>query len=346
MKKIIFAALVVAAMASCTKQESVEEVVTQSTTAQEIKFSSGIQSRVSGNEWEMDDQIGIYGYQETAYYENGSYWVVMSWGNFYSPSPYRADSAGAQSTFSIESGYSPMLYPEFDFSEYGEEYEEEYFEVWLSAYAFYPYSVYDAQSDVFALDISDQSDLEALDVLCGYGTLEEGQSSVDLEFYHNMASVQFNIIANETVTSLEGLSFEIENVAVVSDPTSTLRWTTSPTEYGTLEGVVSVADDSLSAEVDMMLFPTSYYWGEEYSYEYNYSLTTVTLKVTLNGSSFYAPLTTNFYGEMRQTFNIAIGENAIEISGASITDWDESIEAQDLPLTQTSPDSPNVSDDE
>lgn len=336
MKKAIIAALAVATIASCTKQESFEGA-TDTTTTQEIKFSSGIQSRVSGGKWELSDQIGIkaYFYIYTAYeegYEEG-YVDYLSWDEYYTSTPYRADNAGSWTTFTVESGHSALFFPSFDLMEDYEDYEYyDNLDAGLEIYAFYPYSIYDEQQGYYKLDISDQSDLDALDVLLGYGSAYGDSSSVEIEFYHNMASMRFNIEAESSISSLEGLEFEIENVAVVSDPTCILDWSTYPTEYGTIEGVVDVADDGLSASVDMILFPTAYYSGDGLSYIFE--LVTVTLKATLNGEALYANLTTILYAEMQQSFSLVIGKDTIEVGQATIEEWGEIDEATDLTLNE------------
>ncbi|MFI3316167.1 MAG: leucine-rich repeat protein [Rikenellaceae bacterium] len=328
MKKAIIAALAVATIASCTKQESFEGA-TDTTTTQEIKFSSGIQSRVSGGKWELSDQIGIEAYFcINQIHENGANYV--SWNDYYTSTPYRADNAGSWTTFTVESGHSALFFPSFDLTEAYEYYDE--IEAYLEIYAFYPYSIYDEQQGYYKLDISDQSDLDALDVLLGDGSAYGDSSSVELDFYHNMASVKFNIEAESSISSLEGLEFEIENVAVVSDPTYILDWSTYPTEYGTIEGVVDVADDGLSASVDMILFPTAYYSGDGFGY--TPSPITVTLKATLNGEALYANLTTNFYAEMQQSFSLVIGKDTIEVGQATIEEWGEIDEATDLTLNE------------
>ncbi len=330
MKKAIIAALAVATIAGCTKQE-IFEGVTDTTTTQEIKFSSGIQSRVSEGKWELSDQIGIEAYFCGYYYDPE--WdldAYVFWDKYYTSTPYRADVAGSWTTFTVESGNSALFYPTIDLSEYEEEYDD--LEVYLDIYAFYPYSIYDEQQQYYMLDISDQSDLDALDVLMGYSSAYGDSSSVELDFYHNMASVRFNIEAMSSISSLEGLEFEIENVAVVSDPTDILEWSEYPTEYGTLQAVVDVADDGLSATVDMILFPTAYYSDSEFVFAPD--PVTITLKATLNGETLYANLTTTFYAEMQQSFSLVMGKDVIEIGQATISEWGEIDEATDLTLNE------------
>lgn len=326
MKKIIISALAVVAMVSCTKDQS-SQGDTPSTEPQAIKFTSGIQSRVDGNLWEVGDKVGIYAVYQIDYEAYGEIHYPLS--------IYSADSAGSSTTLSVDEGYDALTVGDNHNSEMNP----------LLIAAVYPAScvyfdttqVYDYYS--FKLDVTDQSDISALDVVAATAIVfDESTTEVTLSFAHTMAMVTFNIVADDSVGSLEGTRFEIEDVAVVCDPTDVISSAEYIPDYGTLQGEVSVADDGRSATTTMMLFATDEYENEYRYFEdtqsYVYQKTDATIKLYVGDKIYETAFSTALFIGYKHTFNLSLGTGSIDFEGATISAWDDSDDVlTELPLS-------------
>ncbi|MFI3316168.1 MAG: fimbrillin family protein [Rikenellaceae bacterium] len=320
MKKIIIAALAVVAMVSCTKDQS-SQGDTPSTEPQAIKFTSGIQSRVDGNLWEAGDKVGIFAAYPIDY---------ETFGQFHYPlSVYSADSAGSSTRLSIDEGYDALTVGDNHDSDRNP----------LFVMAVYPASCvyfdttqeYDLYS--YKLDVTDQSDLGALDVVSATAIVsDESTTEVSLSFEHTMAMATFNVVAKDSASSLEGARFEIEDIAIVSDPTGTISWSDYPAEYGTLQGEVSVADDARSATTTMMLFATAEYEGDT---SYTYEKTDATIKLYVGDEIYVTAFAAPLFLGYKHTFNLSLGTDSIDFEGATIWAWDDSDDViTELPLSK------------
>lgn len=291
MKKIIFIAIALVAVVSCAKQEDNLGGAT-TTEAQEVKFTSGIVSRTSGNEWEAGDRIGIYTVDGNASGESMRDVNVQ----------YVADFGGSSTTFSIAEGAKPICLPESS-------------PVQLMLMAYYPYDADHSVDNTYTMEITDQTDLGAIDYMCANAfILEDGISTVNFDLEHMQALAKFNITGSDTVPSLEGLSFKLENIqtsGVPSEAPSPASDGYELAQYGTIDSaVVNVADDMQSAAVEMILFPASTTYP-----------TDATIYISVDGNIYSAPLVTSLLFGKQHTFNITLGADKAEISGAIITDW-------------------------
>lgn len=285
MKRVILATLAVAAMVSCTKQESFEGATSA---AQEMKFTSGIESRVDDNEWELGDKIGIVCIDDS---------VMEVWA---SNIAYKADNSGSSTSFSVVSS-DPIYFPlSSTFS--------------LTVSAYHPYNEDLKEDGYTTFDISDQSDLSAVDYMEASATVtqDDTDSPVAFTFEHKHTRVKFTITALESIESLEGMTFQIENVqtvGVAGVPVDSSSDYYSLAEFGTIDSaVIDVADDGKSATIEMILFPTA-------------NTTYSTLRMNFEGKDYIGTLITSFEAGKQQNYTLAMGNNSLDFTGSTIEEW-------------------------
>lgn len=97
MKKILFLAFALVALASCSKSESVESVSDDM-----LQITSGIATRAVDQTWDSGDTIGVY------MTETGSTEDYIGEPN----TPYSTTSDGISANFSVVSPSAPLYYPQ------------------------------------------------------------------------------------------------------------------------------------------------------------------------------------------------------------------------------------------
>ncbi len=304
MKRVILATLAVVAIASCTKDQSIEGT-TDSHSTQEITFISGIESRVDGNNWVAGDKVGLYSVQ----FSNDKYFAENVL--------YTASSSGSSTSFAVVSDQTPLYFPS--------EVEE-----YTLVCAYYPYDE-DFTIDLsYQFDCTDQSDQGAVDFLTAtamvYASDAENSSIVNLNFLHAQSLVKFYFQATGELTSLEGLSVELRNIQTKGYPGTSPGYTDQPEEnivYGTIDtAAVRVSDDKQTATVEMILFPAS---GAYH--------TDAVLAISVGGKSYTAPLVTELSSGKQHSFLVKVGSIEMEIGDSVITPWDGADdEATDVPV--------------
>ncbi|MFI3249205.1 MAG: fimbrillin family protein [Rikenellaceae bacterium] len=190
MKKTIIAALAIAAMAGCT-QASDTDINTSST---QTSFSSTIQTRATGDQWESGDAVGIMvtseGDLHSSYRYNNKYTVSFS-----SATPETGRFVAASSSDEI-------YYPDSS-SEY------------IDFYAYYPYNADLVAEDMaYPIDITTQETPQNIDFMeastSGGSGYNKNSGTVELAFERNMAKISLKLVAGEGValSDITAISFE------------------------------------------------------------------------------------------------------------------------------------------
>lgn len=183
-RELLIAALALAAMAGCAKDE------TGGAESYAASFSSSIdQTRVSGTEWESGDQIG-----------------VMVTTNNDLLSSYRYNNCHNVSFADPEHGiFTPATVLDQIYYALDESY-------YLDFYAYYPYNeALSAADQSYPIDVSDQSvpkDLDFMEASTRSDSSEgynKNSGVVPLDFSRNMAKITLKIVAGSGM-SLDGIS--------------------------------------------------------------------------------------------------------------------------------------------
>lgn len=176
MKKFLFSAVVLAAMASCTKDD-IASIEVDSTV---VNFgSSEIMTKAYDATWEAGDQVGIYmstrrGANISVSAANYMYYVAGEGGSSVAFTPYSdaiSYTEGSNATF----------------------------------FAYYPYTA-DMVGTIYPIDVQDQSDLTAIDLMVSDQV--SSRTDVQFTFEHKLSKLILNLYADQegiaTLSDLEG----------------------------------------------------------------------------------------------------------------------------------------------
>ncbi len=285
MKRVIIAALALAAMAGCAKEKESEGYNGSGTI---VNFSSQSITRTNdaGTEWEADDQIGIFSDGFTDDYFNVA---------------YKAKSSAAATDFTLVDGETEILYPNAASGS-------------VTFYAYYPYDSA-AIEESKTVDISEQDDLGLIDFMTAAKSVTSYGSDVSLTFEHKLAMVVFDIsiTAGSGITSLNGLTARLEGIETQGS------YCTYGSNQGTLisgsltavddvDLEVSVADDKKSAEITAILHPGDY--------------STPLLIFALNGTEHSVYFDAELAAGASHTYTLSVGETITGFGdGCDIGGW-------------------------
>lgn len=260
MKTIVLLASVATVLVSCHHHHDSDDeiVVEDEVSLTEIKLNASIvTTRTSDVEWESGDLIGVY------MFEAGT---TESTDLGYDNAEYEADDDGKSSSFSPVYDDQTAYYPE-DGSE-------------VDIIAYHPYSQ-SVANGVLDIDLSDQSDQKAVDVMVS--DLAESRSvekySASVVFYHKLVKLLFYISAGDGFdeANLEGLGIalteqKVEGEIDVTDPDSEAEATSASGEtvemYAESDGLSGEGIVFPSTDVDGMAVEVSNITGyEDFSFD-------------------------------------------------------------------------------
>lgn len=177
MKKILFATLVVAAMASCS-DDAGTGAVGDYVAAQ---FQSGIATRAIDNVWQEGDKIGVYATPQTSTYATDVYENI----------PHEVAAAGEVQPFSSTTAiYFPMDNSYVDF------------------FAYYPYTDAITADYQCPIDVTEQADPALIDFMTSTLISDENgtvyykrQPDVAFNFAHRLSRFSFTTINGDGVSA-------------------------------------------------------------------------------------------------------------------------------------------------
>lgn len=176
--------------------------------------------------------------------------------------------------------------------------------------AYYPYKA--ALSDMkYPVDITDQSNLPDIDLLYSDNAeaVNSEQLNINLAFVHQLTKVILNIIPEDPLHDLSGLSAKITGVGTKATFSLDNGELSSPTSTGNISFNVSV--DGRTAEA--ILLPMTSMKNKE-------------LILSIASNTFAFPLDkainiTSFEKSTQYTYNITLTKEALSVSQAIISDW-------------------------
>ncbi|WP_304224818.1 fimbrillin family protein [Phocaeicola plebeius] len=151
-----------------------------------IVFTTAIQSRVSGNTWNANDEVGIYMMNagsgiEAATAQNKKY-IAQTNGTL--------TAAPGNGIYLPESGNVDFI-------------------------AYYPYTT-SVSGNKLAVNVSDQSNPAAIDLIYSNGTkgvAATTATTISLGFTHQLTKVTLNVTKDETIETLNGLGVNIKGIS-------------------------------------------------------------------------------------------------------------------------------------
>lgn len=279
-------ALSTLALVSCTNNDDNSEWYG----SEGIVFTSAIQSRVSGNAWNANDEVGIYMMNagsgiETATAQNKKY-IAQTNGTL--------TAASGNGIYLPESGSVDFI-------------------------AYYPYTT-SVSGNKIAVNVSDQSKPAAIDLIYSNGTKgieATTATTISLAFTHQLTKLTLNVTKDATVETLSGLNVTMKGISTEGEFNLADGTLTATTGTNNKEVAMNVNAEGTTATA--IILPTASTSDQ----------TAINLTFSLNGQSFTYTIdnTAIFEKGTNVTFNANLsinnGKPVVTVGNATITNWTE-----------------------
>lgn len=279
-------ALSTLALVSCTNNDDNSEWYG----SEGIVFTSAIQSRVSGNAWNANDEVGIYMMNagsgiETATAQNKKY-IAQTNGTL--------TAASGNGIYLPESGSVDFI-------------------------AYYPYTT-SVSGNKIAVNVSDQSKPAAIDLIYSNGTKgieATTATTISLAFTHQLTKLTLNVTKDATVETLSGLNVTMKGISTEGEFNLADGTLTATTGTNNKEVAMNVNAEGTTATA--IILPTASASDQ----------TAINLTFSLNGQSFTYTIdnTAIFEKGTNVTFNANLsinnGKPVVTVGNATITNWTE-----------------------
>lgn len=275
------------ALVSCTDNDENSEW----TGSEGVVFTTSIQSRVSGNSWNANDEVGIF------MTPNGSEIASATAAN----KKYLAQTNGSLVAAPGEGVYLPAT-GKVDFI------------------AYYPYS--NALSgNVMDVNVADQSKPGAIDLLYSNetkGVEAANGKTIALKFVRKMSKITLDMTKDETIESFEGLKVEMKGIATEGKfdlAKGTVKATDGKNTQAVAMNIGNV--EASTAKATAIILPTAAATDQ----------TKMDLTFTLAGKTFthsIADLTAFQAGKnvtFKATLSIHNGKPVVTVGNATIENW-------------------------
>ncbi len=291
MKRLIFSALALVSLASCSKTDEATSITTDG----EVRITSSIATRTVDNAWESDDEIGLY----MSTYGADPYDL----GNLGENVLYTTTEANGLGNFTT-STLTTLYYPATGS---------------VDLLAYYPYvastDMYTFDATKYPVNVATQSDQGAIDLMVATVTNQaKTTSQVDLIFDHKLSNIVLNVTNGDGYANLAaiGTISKIELSGCVT--TAYYNLTSDAISLGsdseTIEFVVSQSDEEITAEA--IIIPQTL------------SGSSATLSVTTEGGAVHTvALNGTFAIGTQYSYDLKLSLTALTISGAKIEDWNK-----------------------
>ncbi len=247
-----------------------------------VAEGTALQTKMAGSSWEAGDAIGIY---------------MKKAGEALSSAPeqnrkYTTQDGG--DSFAPESGKDPIYYPQggnVDFI------------------AYYPYKEGMEATNLYSVDVSDQSNLGAIDLLYSNDAagIAKSKRPVSLTFEHQLSKVVLTIQGN-------GMNEEVIK-------SMTIQLTGMPTtadfdlEAGSIDNQGTAEDINMGTTSEAILVPHT---GTDFQNR--------SMKFTIKNATYTHNLSddANFLPGKQYNYTVTVNRTGIQIEKEEITDWDDS----------------------
>lgn len=283
-------ALSTLALMSCTNNDDNSEWYG----SEGIVFTTAIQSRVSGNTWNANDEVGIYMMNagsgiEAATAQNKKY-IAQTNGTL--------TAAPGNGIYLPESGNVDFI-------------------------AYYPYTT-SVSGNKLAVNVSDQSNPAAIDLIYSNGTkgvAATTSTTISLGFTHQLTKVTLNVTKDETIETLNGLGVNIKGISTEGEFNLADGTLTATAGTNNKDVAMYIDAQGTTATATAIILPTAASTDQ----------TSLNLTFNLNGQSFTHTISdasifekgknVSFYANL----SINNGKPVVTIGAATIEDWGEKL---------------------
>lgn len=281
-KSICWGILPLLAMNACTSLDDKSEWDGSSQAISFVSYIKGTALKAIGTDWSNEDRVGIYMTGHGA----GLASAIAS------NRQYIADGTGKLTAASTDEA---LAYPEDGSA--------------VDFVAYYPYTA-TASGATLDIDISDQTDQEAIDLLYSDNAQGITSGTVNLGFSHELSQVILDIQADATIATTAGLDVTASNVATTGTfdlDNGSLSVTSGST------GSVAFLTNEAGTKAEAILLPTADASG-------------ITLRFTLDGQSVERQLTvSSLEAGTSYTIPVSLGNSSgnvyVQFGTATITPW-------------------------
>lgn len=283
-------ALSTLALMSCTNNDDNSEWYG----SEGIVFTTAIQSRVSGNTWNANDEVGIYMMNagsgiEAATAQNKKY-IAQTNGTL--------TAAPGNGIYLPESGNVDFI-------------------------AYYPYTT-SVSGNKLAVNVSDQSNPAAIDLIYSNGTKGVAATTatpISLGFTHQLTKVTLNVTKDETIETLNGLGVNIKGISTEGEFNLADGTLTATAGTNNKDVAMYIDAQGTTATATAIILPTAASTDQ----------TSLNLTFNLNGQSFTHTISdaSIFEKGKNVSFNAKLsinnGKPVVTIGAATIEDWGEKL---------------------
>lgn len=283
-------ALSTLALMSCTNNDDNSEWYG----SEGIVFTTAIQSRVSGNTWNANDEVGIYMMNagsgiEAATAQNKKY-IAQTNGTL--------TAAPGNGIYLPESGNVDFI-------------------------AYYPYTT-SVSGNKLAVNVSDQSNPAAIDLIYSNGTkgvAATTATTISLGFTHQLTKVTLNVTKDGTIETLNGLGVNIKGISTEGEFNLADGTLTATAGTNNKDVAMYIDAQGTTATATAIILPTAASTDQ----------TSLNLTFNLNGQSFTHTISdaSIFEKGKNVSFNANLsinnGKPVVTIGAATIEDWGEKL---------------------
>lgn len=281
-------ALSTLALMSCTNNDDNSEWYG----SEGIVFTTAIQSRVSGNTWNANDEVGIYMMNagsgiEAATAQNKKY-IAQTNGTL--------TAAPGNGIYLPESGNVDFI-------------------------AYYPYTT-SVSGNKLAVNVSDQSNPAAIDLIYSNGTkgvAATTSTTIRLGFTHQLTKVTLNVTKDETIETLNGLGVNIKGISTEGEFNLADGTLTATAGTNNKDVAMYIDAQGTTATATAIILPTAASTDQ----------TSLNLTFNLNGQSFTHTISdaSIFEKGTNVSFNAKLsinnGKPVVTVGNATISNWTE-----------------------
>lgn len=283
-------ALSTLALMSCTNNDDNSEWYG----SEGIVFTTAIQSRVSGNTWNANDEVGIYMMNagsgiEAATAQNKKY-IAQTNGTL--------TAAPGNGIYLPESGNVDFI-------------------------AYYPYTT-SVSGNKLAVNVSDQSNPAAIDLIYSNGTKgieATTATTISLAFTHQLTKLTLNVTKDATVETLSGLNVAMKGISTEGEFNLADGTLTATAGTNNKDVAMYIDAQGTTATATAIILPTAASTDQ----------TSLNLTFNLNGQSFTHTISdaSIFEKGKNVSFNANLsinnGKPVVTIGAATIEDWGEKL---------------------
>ena len=281
-------ALSTLALMSCTNNDDNSEWYG----SEGIVFTTAIQSRVSGNTWNANDEVGIYMMNagsgiEAATAQNKKY-IAQTNGTL--------TVAPGNGIYLPESGNVDFI-------------------------AYYPYTT-SVSGNKLAVNVSDQSNPAAIDLIYSNGTKGVAATTatpISLGFTHQLTKVTLNVTKDETIETLNGLGVNIKGISTEGEFNLADGTLTATAGTNNKDVAMYIDAQGTTATATAIILPTAASTDQ----------TSLNLTFNLNGQSFTHTISdANIFEKgtnvsFKAKLSINNGKPVVTVGNATISNWTE-----------------------